>query len=148
MCAALTLFANILQHPDDPDALSDLDLISCVISTLGLLVETGRMRMGKTALWIFQELRKIGQLFLLKESQLRVQKEDIATTPNDVGGGDMVQPVENFSLPSDLGYLNQLSQDGTFNDDMLMLTVPHSAYDIGDVYNTPECDWYNPMDVQ
>ena len=52
MCAALTLFANILQHPDDPMAVSDLDLMSRVISTLGLLVVTGRIQYEQAGLLI------------------------------------------------------------------------------------------------
>ena len=96
---------------------------------------------------MFQELHKIGQLFLLKEAELRAaKKEEAATSPNTVR--DMVQSIENFSLPPDLRYPNQYSQDGTFNDNMLMLMGADSGYGLGDQYNTPECDWYNPMDVQ
>jgi len=147
MCGALTLFANILHHPDDPDALSDLDLISHVISTLGLLVESGRIHMGAAALWIFQELHRIGQQFLLKDTQARVEKEEMAAvTPNKVR--DMVQSIENFSSPSDFRYPNQYSQDGIFNDDMLMLMGPNLAYDMEDQYPTPESYWYNSMDIQ
>jgi len=103
--------------------------------------------MGKTVMWIFQELHKIGELFLLKEAQMRVQRrEESVATPNKVR--DMIQSIESSSLPTEFRYPNQYSQDGTFNDDMLMLLGPNAGYDMGDLYDTPESDWYNPMDIQ
>jgi len=60
----------------------------------------------------------------------------------------MVQEIENFSLPPDFRYQNQYSQDGTFNDDMMMLMGPQASEPvdlIGDF--TPDDSWFSPMDV-
>jgi hypothetical protein len=64
LCASLALFANILEHPDDPCAHSDLELISSVTSLLGLLISQGRLQFATGTLWIFQELYQIANLYL------------------------------------------------------------------------------------
>ncbi|KAF2802771.1 uncharacterized protein BDZ99DRAFT_482626 [Mytilinidion resinicola] len=64
LCASLTLFANILEHPNDPLAQSDLDLISSVTSLFGQLVAQGRLQFATGTLWIFQELYQIAKLYL------------------------------------------------------------------------------------
>jgi len=62
----------------------------------------------------------------------------------------MVHQIENFSLPQDFQYPNQYFQEGTFNDDMLMLmgtNPPMHPVDMVEHYQTPD-NWYSPMDVQ
>jgi hypothetical protein len=60
----------------------------------------------------------------------------------------MVQEIDNFSLPPDFRYPNQYSQDGTFNDDMLMLMGPQSSGPVDLMSDfTPEDSWFSPTDV-
>ena len=150
-CAALTLFANIVQHPEDPLALSDLDLIARVTSILGEMVATGRLQIAQNALWLFQELHDIARLFLA--SKLQTQAANIkgqGETTNKVA--QIVNSIENFNLPTDFQYPNQYSQEGTFNDDLLMLmnTQEGQLYpvDMGEHFTTPDGGWYNPRDMQ
>ncbi|KAH8596020.1 fungal-specific transcription factor domain-containing protein [Bisporella sp. PMI_857] len=145
--AALTLFANILQHPEDSNAAPDLALISRIISILGQMCATGRVHMATGALMIFQELYRIAQHFLATEMQAQAER---LKEPAHNKVQQMVQEIENFSLPSDFRYPNQYSQDGTFNDNMLMLMGPQEGFpvDMGDHFTTPEGGWYNPRDVQ
>ncbi|KAG9245809.1 fungal-specific transcription factor domain-containing protein [Calycina marina] len=149
LCGALALFANILQHPEDPNAYTDLNLVSRVVATLGSLFASGRIYMGTSTLWIFQELYYIAEKFLAKEMQSRAakaeQQQHQDAPPSQVQG--IAQSIESLSLPSDLGPPSQLLQDVNFNDDMLMFMGSNTMYGLGEQYETSESEWLDPKDV-
>jgi len=100
LCASLTLFANILQYPEDPCAIPDLDLISSVTSLMGQLVAQGRLQFATGTLWIFQELFQIANLYL-SVPEARVGENDGVYSDTSVSSLpvslDLTAPTANFS---------------------------------------------------
>ncbi|RDW70180.1 hypothetical protein BP5796_08577 [Coleophoma crateriformis] len=74
LCAALILFVNILQHPADPYASSDLGRINLVVAMVGQWVVQARLYFASGTLWLFYELYKIADLLLTKTKEDQFQE--------------------------------------------------------------------------
>ena len=69
LSASLTLFANILQHPEDPDAISHLGRINTVVELVGQLVARNRLCAANGTLLMFKELYRVAQLCLDRDAR-------------------------------------------------------------------------------
>ncbi|KAI9742588.1 MAG: hypothetical protein M1818_003729 [Claussenomyces sp. TS43310] len=161
LCASLTLFANILKHPEDPAAASDLDLMYVVNSFLGQLVAQGRLHFATGTLWIFQELHPIAELYLArKRASPRAGEEayyldsggsvgwqntttDIAEqSPTMLHTAHDISPV----APNPLHPNPQVPDSTPFDHDMMTMLSPECQGRPG--WFAPDNTGYTPKDLQ
>ena len=84
--ALVTLFANILQNPQDPRARSDVKLMNQVVSFLSLLAVTEEQGGVKRMLGVCTEFERIARVVLErgdKESTRRKRRSSKINTEND-----------------------------------------------------------------
>jgi hypothetical protein len=150
ICASLSLFANILQHPRDPHGISDLNMIQDVITLLTQLVSQGRLAFATTVLWIIQELHRIAGLFLARELNQTQVSANGTTSSNPLDPEPVLPPHDLPSTIPDTLFPNQnISNMTSFNDNLLTLLDTDNSFQLDGTDSFPRDDpWFWPMDIQ
>lgn len=95
--ALVTLFANILQNPQDGRARSDLKLMNHVIDFLSLLCADEQNRSVRRMLNVSTEFERIAKIVLDKtdkESRSRRKKRSAEKDPSDDKKNDVTSPLD------------------------------------------------------
>lgn len=82
--ALVTLFANILQNPQDPHARSDVKLMNVVVNFLSMLVSDEENGSVKRMLGICAEFERIGRVVLDKTEKESHSRRKRKPAPDDV----------------------------------------------------------------
>ena len=138
--ALVTLFANILQNPQDPRARSDVKLMNQVVNFLSLLSVTEEQGGVKRMLGVCSEFERIARVVLEKsdKSSSRHKRKSSKMTDNNEDrdhplvpqqvpqkrpAGPPTPPSNNAPTPQDI-FTSHLSSDLAFNPNLNAFSSP------------------------